>query len=170
MIARQLTIEPLTKQAFAPFGDVIETAGAQEFSINEGTTTRYHDLAAVDVGREEGKPILSVFRATPRPQPIVIRMMERHPIGSQAFYPLARQDWLVVVCDGVDAPDPATLKCFGADGAQGVNYRPNTWHHPLLVLQPQDFLVVDRAGPGDNLEEAWFQDQGNFAQVAARSA
>lgn len=164
-MARPLTIEPLTKQAFAPFGNVIETAGAQELSINEGTTTRFHDLAAVDVRRECGKPILSVFRATPRLQPILIRMVERHPLGSQAFYPLADQAWLVVVCNGVDAPDPATLRCFQASGAQGVNYLPGTWHHPLLVLQPQDFLVVDRDGPGDNLEEVWFEDKADFCQI-----
>lgn len=165
MTARQLPVEPLTKTAFAPFGDVVETDGAEELSINEGTTTRFHDLATVDAGRESGKPILSIFRARPRPQPVLIRMMERHPLGSQAFYPLADQPWLVVVCGGEDAPDPATLRCFRASGAQGVNYHPNIWHHPLLVLQPQDFLVVDRDGPGDNLEEVWFE--ADVAQIAA---
>lgn len=165
MTARQLPVEPLTKTAFAPFGDVIETSGAQEFNINEGTTTRFHDLAAVDVVRDGGKPILSIFRATPRRQPILIRMMERHPLGSQAFCPLADQDWLIVVCEGSNAPDPATLRCFRASGTQGVNYRPDTWHHPLLVLHPQEFLVIDRDGPGDNLEEAWFEDEADFRQI-----
>lgn len=153
---RTLPVEPLTKEAFAPFGDVIEAADAEQQLINEGTTVRFHDLAAVDVGGEGGHPLISIFRATPRPTPIAIRMMERHPLGSQAFYPLAMYVWLVVVCEGTAAPDPATLRCFRATGEQGVNYRPNVWHHPLLVLQPQDFLVVDRGGPGDNLEEHWF--------------
>ena len=147
--------EPLTREAFAPFGDVIERADAQRLLINQGTTVRFHDLASVDVGRG-GHPLISIFRAEPRPTPIAIRMVERHPLGSQAFYPLAPRDWLVVVCRGAAAPDPATLRCFRATGEQGVNYRPNTWHHPLLVLRPQDFLVVDRGGPGDNLEEHWF--------------
>ena len=124
--------------------------------INEGTTVRFHNLAAIEVGRDDGHPLISIFRAEPRPVPIAIRMMERHPLGSQAFFPLVPHDWLVVVCHGAAAPDTATLRCFRASGEQGVNYRPNTWHHPLLVLQPQDFLVVDRGGPGENLDERWF--------------
>lgn len=148
--------ERLTKEAFAPFGDVIEPADAERLLINEGTTVRFNDLAAVDVGREGGRPLISIFRAEPRPAPIAIRMVERHPLGSQAFFPLARHDWLVVVCRSAATPDPAALRCFRATGGQGVNYRPGVWHHPLLVLQMQDFLVVDRGGPGDNLEEHWF--------------
>lgn len=155
-----LPVEPLSAEAFAPFGDVIEPADAQRLLINEGTTVRFHDLAAVDVGRGGGRPLISIFRARPRPVPIAIRMVERHPLGSQAFFPLAPHSWLVVVCRGEPVPEPATLRCFLATGGQGVNYRPNAWHHPLLVLQPQDFLVVDRGGPGDNLEEFRFAGAG----------
>ena len=161
-----LPVEPLTGEAFAPFGDVIERADAQQLLINEGTTVRFHDLATIDVGCEGGRPLISIFRATPRPSPIAIRMMERHPLGSQAFYPLAPYDWLVVVCRGDTAPEPATLRCFRATGAQGVNYRPNTWHHPLLALQPQDFLVIDRGGPGENFEEHRFGAPEAAAAVA----
>lgn len=153
-----LPVEPLSAEAFAPFGDVIQRAGARQMPINEGTTVRFHDLARVDAAGADGRPLISIFRAQPRPVPIAIRMMERHPLGSQAFYPLAPHDWLVVVCRGETAPEPATLRCFLATGEQGINYRPNAWHHPLLVLQPQDFLVVDRGGPGDNLEEFRFAD------------
>ena len=162
-MTRTLPVEPLAGEAFAPFGDVIEAAGAERRTINEGTTVRLHDLAAIDVARQGGRPLVSIFRATPRPRPIAIRMVERHPLGSQAFYPLAAHDWLVVVCGGAAAPDPATLRCFRATGAQGVNYRPGTWHHPLLALQPQDFLVIDRGGPGDNLDEVRFNDGGTGA-------
>ncbi len=151
-----LPVEPLTAEAFAPFGDVIQRAGARQMPINEGTAVRFHDLARVDVAGARGRPLVSIFRAQPRPVPIAIRTMERHPLGSQAFYPLAPHDWLVVVCRGEPVPEPATLRCFLATGGQGVNYRPNAWHHPLLVLRPQDFLVIDRGGPGDNLEEFRF--------------
>lgn len=164
MTPANLPVEPLTAEAFAPFGDVIQRADAERLLINEGTTVRFHDLAAVDVGRDGGHPLISIFRATPRPRPIAIRMMERHPLGSQAFYPLAPHDWLVVVCHGAAAPEAATLRCFRASGEQGVNYRPNTWHHPLLVLQPQDFLAIDRGGPEKNLDEHWFAATG-FAAV-----
>ena len=146
----ELFIEPLTREAFAPFGEVIETAGAESFPINEGTTTRFHALATADPG-PDGQAIVSIFRGTRRPEPIAIRMLERHPLGSQAFMPLAAYDWLVVVAE---EPEATALRCFRAHGEQGVNYARGVWHHPLLVLVPvHDFLVVDRAGPGENLEE-----------------
>lgn len=156
-----LEIEALTASAFAPFGQVIETAGAEVRVINEGTTRRFHDLCAVDALAEGGRPVMSVFRAASRAAPILVRMMERHPLASQAFFPLSEHDWLVVVCeDKAGAPDLNTLRCFRASGWQGVNYARGVWHHPLLVLAPsQDFLVVDRDGPGENLEERWFEEQ-----------
>ena len=144
--------EPLTAEAFAPFGTVIETAGAQSFPINGGTTTRFHALATADVG-PEGEAILSIFRATRWPQPVEIKMLERHPLGSQAFYPMSPHDWLIVVAAG-ERPTAADLRLFRARGDQGVQYAPGAWHHPLLVLvEQQEFLVVDRSGPGENLEE-----------------
>ena len=161
---RRLVPEPLTAADFAPFGTVIETAGVTPVMINEGTTARFHALAAADVAADGGTPILSIFRGTRRPAPIVIRMMERHPLGSQAFMPLAAHDWLVVVAptNGDDsAPDFGSLRCFRAAGSVGVSYARNVWHHPLLVLQPeQDFLIIDRAGPDGedkaaNLQEYW---------------
>ncbi|MCY4237404.1 MAG: ureidoglycolate lyase [Rhodospirillaceae bacterium] len=163
---RDLVIEPLTKSAFEPFGEVIETAGARRLMINEGTTERLHDLARIDVARNEGRPIVSIFRATPREMPVTLHMMERHPLGSQAFYPLSDLDWLVVVCDGDRVPALSTLRCFRASGQQGINLRANVWHHPLLVIGIQDFLVVDRDGPGNNLEEAYFPQSESTHRVS----
>ncbi|MGI9374314.1 MAG: ureidoglycolate lyase [Hyphomicrobiales bacterium] len=158
---RELTFEPLTREAFAPYGEVLETDGADHFPINEGTTTRFHNLAAAEIDGE-GQTIISIFRGTPRPHPIEISMLERHPLGSQAFMPLSNESWLVVVAH---KPEVHALKCFRACGNQGVQYAPNIWHHPLLVLVPeQDFLIVDRDGPGNNLEEV------TLAEVAVISA
>ena len=127
--------------------------------INEGTTTRFHDLARVDLG-PEGRTLINVFRGQPRPKPIDIRMMERHPLGTQAFIPLQDRPWLVVVAPPGKDPSPTTLRAFRAHGRQGVNYHKGVWHHPLLVLSPaHDFLVVDRGGPGDNCDEIWFEGE-----------
>lgn len=159
MSGRPLTPEPLTKAAFAVFGEVIETDGCETRVINEGFALRRHALARPDVASEAGRAILSIFEATRRPFPIVIDMLERHPLGSQAFFPLSPADWLVVVADGAAgaAPDLATLRCFRARGAQGVNYARGVWHFPVLVLaERQDFLIVDRDGPGGNLDEHRF--------------
>ena len=146
-----LRVEPLTRAAFAPFGDVIEAAAAaSHYAINAGTTTRFHDLAHIDASREGGRPILSLFRAQPRTLPFRVILLERHPLGSQAFVPLSQRPYLVVV-----AEDPAALpRAFLARDGQGVNYRAGTWHHPLLALEEtSDFLVIDRAGPGNNCDE-----------------
>ena len=144
--------QPLTKAGFAPFGDVIEIDGKSPLAINQGFALRFDDLAYVDVSAEGGSAKTSIFVANPRPHPIAIDLMERHPLGNQAFYPLQDRPWLVLVCE--DPRDPASYQAFSATGRQGVNYHRNVWHFPLLVFDLQSrFLVVDRKGPGNNLEE-----------------
>ncbi|MDQ7079699.1 MAG: ureidoglycolate lyase [Paracoccaceae bacterium] len=141
--------EPLSPDAFAPFGEVIEADPATAIEINDGFTTRFHALARAT---SDADVILSIFRG--RPRPLRVMMLECHPLGSQAFMPLGGRDWLAVVAA---RPEPAACRAFLCRGDQGVNYRAGTWHHPLLVLgDAQDFLVVDRAGPGDNLQEVFF--------------
>jgi ureidoglycolate lyase len=149
MMPALLPVQPLTRAAFAPFGDVIETAGARHFPINNGTTERYHDLARVQLLGPEARALVSIAVAQPIALPFTVRMLERHPLGSQAFVPLGGRRFLVVVA-GADLQPLAFLACAG----QGVNYHANVWHHPLLALDaPSEFLLVDRGGPGDNCEE-----------------
>jgi ureidoglycolate lyase len=152
----RLTPEPLTPAAFAPFGTVLERGSAESYLINEGTTRRYNALSPVDPG-PEGTVIVSIFHGARRPDPIAIRMLERHPLGDQVFYPLQGGDWLIVVAPG-ETPSGADCRCFRAAPDQGVRYARGVWHHPLLVLDAtQDFLVLDRQGPGSNLEERTFE-------------
>jgi ureidoglycolate lyase len=149
-----LAAEPLSAQAFAPFGSVIETAGHLPRSINQGTCERFDDLAPVDVLAAGGRPLISIFRAQPRALPYPVRTLERHPLSSQAFYPLDGRAYLVVVAldDGHDAP--ARIRVFRAAGNQGVSYGRNVWHHSLLAIGAcSHFLVVDRGGPGENCEK-----------------
>jgi ureidoglycolate lyase len=152
-----LPIEPLTAEAFAPFGAVIEADHARSFLINGGRTRRHDALALADCG-EDGAVALSIFRGTPwggpAGGPIRIAMLERHPLGSQAFVPMERHPWLVVVAG---RPAPEACRAFLARGDQGIQIWRGIWHHPLLALQPvHDFLVIDRKGPGANLEEHHF--------------
>jgi ureidoglycolate lyase len=141
--------ERLTPEAFAPFGQVITPAGARSWPINAGSCVRFHDLAALDPG-PDGRVILSLFRAQPRPEPLVLVEMERHPLGSQAFLPVGPVRWLVVVAP---TDDPRATRIFEPGPGEGVLYAPNTWHHPLIVLgAPADFWVLDREGPGENCE------------------
>lgn len=150
----RVEIESLTRAAFAPFGDVIDCSGANHYAINEGYAERYHDLALVDVAVGDGRPLINIFRARPRQLPMRITQMERHPLGSQAFIPLVPRAFLVIVAVPRATPGPRDLRCFRTQGSQGVNFARGTWHHPLIVLdEPQDFLVVDRGGSGNNCDE-----------------
>ena len=144
-----MKIEKLTREAFAPFGDVIEMDG-KPLAINQGFADRFDDLCKVDLV-EGGQVKVSLFDVRPRAVPIKIDLMERHPLGSQAFYPLQEEDWLVLVC--ANPNDETSFRCFRATGRQGVNYARNVWHFPLLVFAPSRFIVVDRKGVGVNLEE-----------------
>jgi ureidoglycolate lyase len=152
-MATLLPVAPLSRAAFAPFGDVIETAGSRHYPINDGHAERFHDLAAVDVAAAGGRPLINIFRARPWPAPIRIALLERHPLSSQAFLPLGGARFLLVVAPPGGPPAPAAIRAFVTDGRQGVNYARGTWHHPLLALEPDaEFLVVDRGGPGENCD------------------
>jgi ureidoglycolate lyase len=146
-----ITPELLTRENFAPFGDVIEVNdSAKNFSINDGFTQRYHDLAAVDVTQENGRTLINIFRSTPLAQPVSINMMERHPLSSQAFIPMGQHPFLVVVAPKGEL-DTTRIRVFLASSNQGVNYHKGTWHHYCLALhQVSDFIVIDRGGAGDN--------------------
>ena len=165
-----LRMEPLTRAAFAPFGEVIELEGARHFPINGGTTKRFHDLAAIDVNEAGGRPIVSVFRAQPRTWPVEIAMMERHPLGSQAFVPLDAAGYAVVVAPA-GAFDPAQMRAFWAEGGQGVNYAKGVWHHPLLAFgRVSDFVVIDRGGSQPNCDEIALDEPWRLAHADTRFA
>jgi len=158
MNSRILPILPLTKAAFAPFGDVIEPDPTSMRLINSGTTERYHALAKAEAYGDGARVILNIFRGQARAFPYSVDMMERHPFGSQSFSPLSPKPFLVVVSED-EGGKPGMPHVFLAKGGLGVNYRANVWHHPLMSLNEiSDFLVVDREGLGNNLEEYFFNE------------
>ncbi|WP_417464101.1 ureidoglycolate lyase [Kordiimonas sp.] len=151
---RIVTAEPLTPDAFKPFGDVIEASdAARQFDINYGHTIRFHDLARIDVAAEDGRAGVSIFRSTPLQAPITVKLMEYHPLSSQAFMPLGPRPYLVVVAPKGEF-DVSCIRVFKALPGQGVNYHAGTWHHFCLALEGvSDFLVIDRIGEGENCVE-----------------
>ena len=161
-MSAKLHLQLLTRESFAPFGDIITTRGADSFLINNGTTRRFHDLARVETIGEAPRTLVNIFRGQPFAPPITIAMLERHPLGSQAFIPLHPRPWIVVVAPDIDGK-PGQPQGFlvrpDEGGLIGVNYARNTWHHPLISLEDtSDFLVVDRGGEGVNLEEFFFDE------------
>ncbi|MER5170443.1 ureidoglycolate lyase [Thioclava kandeliae] len=143
--------EPLTAEAFAPFGDVLEATGAPDKIINAGKCGRYHDRA--NLSFFEGRAGVSIFKAEIRALPYHCDLLERHPDGSQCFIPMSEHPFLIIV-----APDaggtPGAPRAFLSDGAQAINFHRGTWHGVLTPLDgPGLFAVVDRIGAGANLEE-----------------
>ncbi|MDK3072301.1 ureidoglycolate lyase [Sedimentitalea sp. JM2-8] len=153
-MSRDILIRPITREAFAPFGDLMDCAGEPDKIINQGQCGRYHDRAKLDFA--DGRAGISLFNANPRSLPLALDMVERHPEGSQAFVPMSYLPFLVVV-----APDaggnPGTPLAFVTEPGQAVNLHRGTWHGVLTPLHaPGLFAVIDRIGAGDNLEEHWF--------------
>lgn len=152
-----INVEPLTKEAFRPFGQVIETQGSDHFTINNGSTERYNRLADVELARADDRAIISIFRANCLEYPLAIAMLERHPQGSQAFIPMQQQRFLIVVAPPAPTPEASEIRAFISDGKQGVNYATGVWHHPIMALEnSSDFLIVDRKGEGNNCDEHFF--------------
>ena len=152
----RIVAEPLTRDVFAEYGDVLDTRGLPPLLINGGKTQRYHDLAPVEATGPEARVLISIFRGQPYSFPYKLEMVERHPLGSQAFMPLSPAPFLVVVCHDGDQ-GPALPRAFVTRPGQGVSYPRNRWHAVLTPIgQSQDFLVVDRGGEGDNVEEFHF--------------
>ncbi len=154
MAAIPLKLQPLTAQAFAPFGDVIEKTAASVQEINHGQTRKYADLAQVDTANAGGRPAMHIYNSSPVSLPLRIETLERHPLGSQAFIPLHPRPFLIVVAPAGAAPQASQVRGFFSNGQQGVNYRKGVWHHYQITLhEASDYLVIDRAGPGGNFEE-----------------
>ena len=155
-MGRAVSIEPLTREAYAPFGQVIEVEGAHHYPINGGMTERYHDLAKVELGGVHPRPLVSIARGQPYSLPLTLKMVERHPLGSQAFIPLGEASFLVVVAEETEN-GPAEPIAFRTAPGQGVNIGRNVWHGILTPLETvSDFAVVDRGGEGVNLEEHFY--------------
>lgn len=148
-----IPVRPLTAAAFAPFGDVIEAVGPPSFAFNGGMADRFHDLARTEVVGEGARVGISIGRARPYGLPLTLDLVERHPLGSQAFIPMTGDPFLVVVAPDEGGAPGAPLAFLTAPG-QGVNYLRNVWHGVLTPLgREAPFLIVDRIGPGVNLEE-----------------
>jgi len=146
-----LSCQPLTPEAFAPFGDVLECAGLPDKIINAGLCARFHNRARLDI--EGGHIGLSLFLAEARSLPYTLDLMERHPLGSQAFLPMTEHPFLVTVAPDADGRPGAPHAFLTAPG-QGINIARNIWHGVLTPLAaPGRFAVIDYVGTGENLQE-----------------
>ena len=151
--------QQLTKSAFEPYGDVLETSGVSPEMINFGNTEKYDQLASVTAS-DNGFAQIGIYRSRFIELPFRIQLMECHPLGSQAFYPLHHRPFPVVVARAGEAPAGSDIKVFLSNGRQGINLHAGVWHHYQLTLnQDSDFLVIDRGGEGENYLEHHFGEE-----------
>ena len=141
----------ITKDNFSQFGDVISIKDIKPIEINNGYAKRYDGIVNLNTSKDNGETTISIFSALKRNFPMKIDMMEKHPLGSQAFIPLKETTFLAFVAPNGDKPDLNKIEAFIIPPGIGVNYKPGTWHFPLISTEDMNFLVVDRKGSGDNL-------------------
>ena len=159
MKPERLELEPLTAEAFAPFGEVIQRQGVNPEIINYGRTQKFADLARIDTADGSGETTVHLYRSQPVVLPFQIERMERHPLGSQAFMPLHQQPFPVIVAPPGDDPKVQAIRGFISNGEQGINLHKGVWHHYLISLTGTcDYLVIDRKGPHNNCQE-WVLDR-----------
>jgi ureidoglycolate lyase len=142
---------PITKENFAKYGDMISTKDITPLEINNGYAKRYDGIAKLNTSKDNGETTISIFSALKRSFPMKINMMEQHPLGSQAFIPMKETTFLVFVAPREEKLDLNKIEAFIIPPGVGVNYKPGTWHFPLISTEDMNFLVVDRKGSGDNL-------------------
>jgi ureidoglycolate lyase len=149
-----LKAEPLTRERFADFGDVIETSRGSSDAMNAARFERFDDLCKVDL-INNGQIAVSIARCrTPTSLPLRVDMLERHPLGSQAFVPLSPCKMVIVVAPPEESVEVSAIRAFVSNGRQGFNYRRGTWHMPLISFEAgQEYLIIDRGGRESNCEE-----------------
>ena len=141
----------ISRSNFSLYGDLISTNDINPIDINAGYAKRFDNLANLNTSKNEGKTIVSIFAALKRTFPMKIDMMEKHPLGSQAFIPMKETTFLVLVAPQGDAPEINKIKSFIVPPGIGINYKPGIWHFPLISTKNMNFLVIDRKGIGNNL-------------------
>ena len=142
---------PITKENFSKFGDLITTENIKPIKINNGYAKRFDEIAKLDTAGENGVTTISIFSALKRFFPMKIDMMEKHPLGSQAFIPMKETIFFSFVAPEGEKPNLEKIESFIVPKGKGVNYKAGVWHFPLISTEDMDFLVVDRKGSGNNL-------------------
>ena len=141
----------ISRSNFSSYGDLISTDDIDPMNINEGYAKRFDNLANLDTSKDSGKTIVSIFSALKRTFPMKIHMMEKHPLGTQAFIPMKETTFLAFVAPSGESPEIDKIQSFIIPAKMGINYKPGIWHFPLISTENINFLVIDRKGSGDNL-------------------
>jgi ureidoglycolate lyase len=136
MKRRVLVARPMSAEAFANFGTVIQPIG-NSTTVNAHTAHRYDvDRQPADRAKAGYALVTSIFDTQVRALPLLVKRLERHPYSRQTIMPINGAGHLTIVCqaDADGAPDLDTLCAFLCTGPQGIIYRENVWHHPIASI------------------------------------
>jgi ureidoglycolate hydrolase len=119
----------MTREAFAPFGVLIDSRGSVEIDLGNG--------------------VPSLTGATSERRAFSFEFMARHKRTMQVFSPLASSPAIICVAPPNDksAPDVEDVIAFHIEGQLPYAYHLGTWHTPPFALgEWYSYLVVDRSG------------------------
>ena len=149
----------INRSNFAAYGDLISAEDINPIDINAGYAKRFDNLADLNISKDRGKAVVSIFSALKRTFPMKIDMMEKHPLGSQTFMPMKETTFLCFVAPVGQFPEIAKIQSFIIPPKTGINYKAGIWHFPLISTENTDFLVIDRKGSGENLIIHHFKEE-----------
>lgn len=145
-LMRLVRCQPASAQNFSDFGVLIDADGVTPELINDGTTRRFPDLAALDLGGAVPLPKIGIYVANARTFPLRIVKLERHCRASQVFIPLGMHRFIVVIAPGREAPEWGNVMAFLTSPGQGISLHRGTWHHGLVALNDADRFAVIEGG------------------------
>jgi ureidoglycolate lyase len=153
---RPLRAVPLTRDGFAPFGEVIGADRGRTARVNGGRAVRHDDLARLDHATPTQLPTLAAYRVEPSRLPLAATVLERHPSSSHVFLPMRAARFVVGVAPALpcDAPDLDGARAFLVDGAEGLHYRAGIWHVPMTVLDEEAVfaMLIWKGAEADTVE------------------
>ena len=157
-----LDIKKITKENFSLYGDLITISDKKSEDINNNTTQSFFDLANIKIIGEDNSPRLNIFSAKKRNFPLVIDMLEMHPLSSQVFLPMSKTDFLVLVSPIDVKPNLDKIQCFKILNGDGVNFKCKVWHFPLISLHDANFITIDKKDATENIKIYKFTDDEKF--------
>ena len=153
-----LQIKKISKDNFSKYGQLISTKDIESQNINEETTRSFYDLVNIEIYGDDKKCRVNIFKSIKRNFPLEINMFENHPLSSQAFIPLQKTNFIVVVAPISNEPDINLIETFLVSPEEGINFKPKVWHFPLIATENSNFLTIDKKDSANNLEIYNFQN------------
>lgn len=148
---KKIKVQMLSKEAFAPFGNVIEAVG--EHGGEAGMYNWYEKQAQVD-----GAETVSINLLTAIQREYVFGKFEAHARTTETVLPLT--GGLIVAGIPAGPVTPERVQAFYVPVGKGISWAPGAWHYaPFPVGGDATCAVIFRHGTGtddavfDNLPE-----------------